>query len=134
MLPPGEFNGVIPDPASVYPEDVTTTAATVSLKVERLQSQFDNSRLSALKVVNFKIRWATLGLFTLTMAFFKNTHKQQQNVMLRGTGPHDFIHSMKRNRLTGVKSRDLFYVHSNLLLLDNISAVDYTKPQRSGCE
>ena len=30
-----------------------------------------------------------LGMFTSTMEFFK----QQQNVMLRGTGPHDFIYN-----------------------------------------
>jgi len=41
-----------------------------------------------IRKTSLKICWVTLGLFTMTMASFKKTHKQQQNVMLKGTGLH----------------------------------------------
>ena len=40
---------------------------------------------------------------------------------------YEFIHSKKRNKLTDARARDLVYVHSNLRLVDKISAVDYTE-------
>ena len=40
---------------------------------------------------------------------------------------YEFIHSKKRNKLTDARARDLVNVHSNLRLVDKISAVDYTE-------
>jgi len=45
----------------------------------------------------FKIRWAILGLFALTMTF-KKTNKQQQNVMPRGIGPLTHTSSIARSK------------------------------------
>lgn len=45
----------------------------------------------------------------------------------RNWSTYDFIHSKKRNKLTDARARDLVYVHSNLRLVDKISAVDYTE-------
>jgi len=38
---------------------------------------------------------------------------------------YDFIHSIKRNRLTEARARDLVYVHSNPKLLQKLQSLDY---------
>lgn len=45
----------------------------------------------------------------------------------RNWSTYDFIHNKKRNRLCEARARDLVYVHSNLRLIDKISAVDYSE-------
>jgi hypothetical protein len=45
----------------------------------------------------------------------------------RNWSTYDFIHSKKRNRLTEDRARDLVYVHSNLRLVQQVKAVDYTE-------
>ena len=47
--------------------------------------------------------------------------------MERNWSVYDFIHNKKRNRLTEARAKDLIYVHSNLKLLQKITAVDYTE-------
>jgi hypothetical protein len=45
----------------------------------------------------------------------------------RNWSTYEFIHNKKRNRLTEARARDLVYVHSNLRLVEKISAVDYSE-------
>ena len=95
-----------------------------------------NSWWIKMNIQTCTIRKNSLGyfeaIFTSTMAFFKNTHKQQEQTVKcdaeRNWSTYEFTHSEKRNRLTESKSIDLD-VLSNRRLLDKISILTTQKPQ-----